>query len=116
MTTPPSRGRRKKWRAEEDVGDDTDVGALKGEEVEQGRVVHGGRGRRHGDAKGIGGNPKTPKPHHLQKNYNKNKMEADAVSISETSTKQSSAGKNTDKADLAMTKKKLKVLKQALKD
>jgi hypothetical protein len=25
------------------------------EEVEQGRVVHGGRGRRHGDAKGIGG-------------------------------------------------------------
>jgi hypothetical protein len=43
-------------------------------------------------------------------------MEADAVSISETSTKQSSAGKNTDKADLAMTKKKLKVLKQALKD
>ena len=25
------------------------------EEVEEGRVVHGGRGRRHGDAKGIGG-------------------------------------------------------------
>ena len=25
------------------------------EEVEEGRVVHCGRGRRHGDAKGIGG-------------------------------------------------------------
>ena len=43
-------------------------------------------------------------------------MEADAVSISESSTKQSSAGKNTDKAELALSKKKLKVLKQALKD
>ena len=55
MTTPPSRGRRKKRRTEEDVGEDADVGALEVEEVEEGRVVHGGRGRRHGDAKGIGG-------------------------------------------------------------
>ena len=31
------------------------VGGLKLKEVEEGRVVDGGRGRRHGDAKGIGG-------------------------------------------------------------
>ena len=32
-----------------------DVCCLEVEDVEEGRVVHGGRGRRHGDAKGIGG-------------------------------------------------------------
>ena len=31
------------------------VGGLKLKEVEEGRVVDGGRGRHHGDAKGIGG-------------------------------------------------------------
>jgi len=31
------------------------VGGLELKEVEEGRVVDGGRGRRHGDAKGIGG-------------------------------------------------------------
>jgi hypothetical protein len=46
VTTPPSRGRRKKGRTEEDVGEDADVGALEVEEVEQGHVVqnHSGSG------------------------------------------------------------------------
>jgi len=41
VTTPPSRGRRKKRRPQEDVGEDADVGALEVEEVEQGRVYPG---------------------------------------------------------------------------
>ena len=32
-----------------------DVCCLEVEDVEEGRVVHGGRGRRHGDAQGRGG-------------------------------------------------------------
>ena len=54
MTTP-SRGRRKKLRTEEEVGDVVHVGGLKVEEVEEGRVVDGERGPRRGDARGIGG-------------------------------------------------------------
>ena len=40
----------------------------------------------------------------------------DAVSMSESSTFDTNASKKKDSSDLAMTKKKLKVLKMALKE
>jgi hypothetical protein len=46
VTTSPSRGRRKKYHTEEDVGDVAYVCGLEVEEVEEGGVVHGGRGPR----------------------------------------------------------------------
>ena len=55
MTTPPSRGQRKKRRTAEEVGEEVDVGGLEVEEVQEGSVVHGERGPRRGNSREIRG-------------------------------------------------------------